>query len=155
MKRLTFLVALVGLFSHLFAQEASLITLSADGTEASYQLSAVQHIVFASQNDVSTMQVINKDGSVVADVRTLLFGEWQEVPTSVDATQQALVYAYPNPVVNTLYVQGVNDDAQLCVFNLSGVPVLETTGTEINVASLAQGMYLLQINQQLVKFIKK
>ena len=155
MKRFTLLVALVGLFSYGVAQEASLITLSADGAEASYQLSAVQQIVFALQNDVSTMQVINKDGSTVADVRTILFGVWQEVPTSVDATQQAWVFAYPNPVVNTLYIQGVNDDAQLNVFTLGGTRVLQATGTELNVASLTQSTYLLQINNQVIKFIKR
>ena len=155
MKKYVTLWLCVCLFGLVHAQTPTLVALSADGGESIYELATVQRILFQESEQGSTMTLSHKDGSLSTGFTNLLFAMQEDVPTAIDPSGSCKVYAYPNPVVNTLYVQGVNDDAQLRVFNLSGVPVLETTGTEINVASLAQGMYLLQINQQLVKFIKK
>jgi hypothetical protein len=113
----------------------------------------VQQVVF-NESQFSTMSIEKKDGSVVNDVRTLLFGSMQDVPTSVEDNAEAMVYVYPNPVVSTLYVNGISADKTLSVFNLSGKCVIKTTGNEVNVNELPDGTYLLQFNNQCVKFIK-
>jgi hypothetical protein len=154
MKRINvLLIALWGIVSLMSANEPALITIGSDGMENSYLLASVQQVVF-NESQFSTMSIEKKDGSVVNDVRTLLFGSMQDVPTSVEDNAEAMVYVYPNPVVSTLYVNGISADETLSVFNLSGKCVIKTTGNEVNVNELPDGTYLLQFNNQCVKFIK-
>lgn len=154
MKRINvLLLALWGIVSLMSANEPVLITIGSDGMENSYLLASVQQVVF-NESQFSTMSIEKKDGSVVNDVRTLLFGSMQDVPTSVEDNAEAMVYVYPNPVVSTLYVNGISADETLSVFNLSGKCVIKTTGNEVNVNELPDGTYLLQFNNQCVKFIK-
>jgi hypothetical protein len=154
MKRINvLLMALWGIVSLMSANEPALITIGSDGMENSYLLASVQQVVF-NESQFSTMSIEKKDGSVVNDVRTLLFGSMQDVPTSVEDNAEAMVYVYPNPVVSTLYVNGISADETLSVFNLSGKCVIKTTGNEVNVNELPDGTYLLQFNNQCVKFIK-
>lgn len=154
MKRINVLfLALWGIVSLMSANEPALITIGSDGMENSYLLASVQQVVF-NESQFSTMSIEKKDGSVVNDVRTLLFGSMQDVPTSVEDNAEAMVYVYPNPVVSTLYVNGISADETLSVFNLSGKCVIKTTGNEVNVNELPDGTYLLQFNNQCVKFIK-
>ena len=154
MKRINvLLMALWGIVSLMSANEPALITIGSDGMENSYLLASVQQVVF-NESQFSTMSIEKKDGSVVNDVRTLLFGSMQDVPTSVEENAESMVYVYPNPVVNTLYVEGISADETLSVFNLSGKCVIKTTGNEVNVNELLDGTYLLQFNNQCVKFIK-
>ena len=154
MKRINvLLLALWGIVSLMSADEPTLITISSDGIENSYLLASVKQVVF-NESQFSTMSIEKKDGSVVNDVRTLLFGSMQDVPTSVEENAESMVYVYPNPVVNTLYVDGISADETLSVFNLSGKCVIKTTGNEVNVNELPDGTYLLQFNNQCVKFIK-
>lgn len=154
MKRIYVLfLALWGIVSLTVADEPTLITITSDGLENSYLLASVKQIVF-NESKYSTMSIENKDGSVVNDVRTLLFGSKQDITTSVGENAEALVYVYPNPVVNTLYVNGISADETLSVFNLSGNCVMKTTGGKVDVQNLPQGTYLLRLNNQCVKFIK-
>ena len=154
MKRINvLLMALWGIVSLMSANEPALITISSDGIENSYLLASVQQVVF-NESQFSTMSIEKKDGSVVNDVRTLLFGSMQDVPTSVEENAESMVYVYPNPVVNTLYVDGISADETLSVFNLTGKCVIQTTGNEVKVNELPDGTYLLQFNNQCVKFIK-
>ena len=154
MKRINvLLMALWEIVSLMSANEPALITIGSDGMENSYLLASVQQVVF-NESQFSTMSIEKKDGSVVNDVRTLLFGSMQDVPTSVEDNAEAMVYVYPNPVVSTLYVNGISADETLSVFNLSGKCVIKTTGNEVNVNELPDGTYLLQFNNQCVKFIK-
>ena len=45
--------------------------------------------------------------------------------------------------------------AHLEVYNLIGKSVLKGEGVEIDVTSLLEGTYILRVNNQFVKFIKK
>lgn len=154
MKRINvLLLALWGIVSLMSANEPALITISSDGMENSYLLASVKQVVF-NESQYSTMSIEKKDGSVVNDVRTLLFGTMQDVTTSVNESAEALVYVYPNPVVNTLYVDGISAYETLSVFNLTGKCVMQTTGNKVDVQGLPNGTYLLKLNNQCVKFIK-
>ncbi len=66
---------------------------------------------------------------------------------------------YPNPVSTQLHISGVDKSAKLKVYSVSGEMVKTGSGNYINVASLPDGMYLLQIDfgQTIVtkSFIKK
>lgn len=61
----------------------------------------------------------------------------------------------PNPVVDVLTINGVEDDQPVEVYNLVGVKVIEETGNQIDVSSLSNGIYVLQVNDEKIKFLKK
>ena len=137
------------------AQTTTMMTLSADGRENSYSLALVQRILFHENGKNSTMSIVHKGGEETSNVRRILFSETEDVPTSVEESGVAQVYAFPNPVTSMLYIQGIDSDASLNVFSLTGSLVLQSSGTELNVSELPRGTYLLQVENQVIKFIKK
>lgn len=139
--------------SSLFANEVkNIVAISADGSEISYLLSEVLRIDVVANETEGSMTVVSKDGFENEGFQEILF---TTVPTSVGEMEIPNVYVFPNPVTNFLYVQGTNDSANLLVYDLNGKCLLKETGSEVDVAALSQGTYILQINNQFVKFIKK
>lgn len=64
------------------------------------------------------------------------------------------IIVYPNPTQDVLYIKGM--DAQtIRVYDLKGNMLLTEHGTQIHVADIANGTYLLQIGTQVVRFIKQ
>jgi len=136
----------------MMSQSFNMIVLTADGNETQYAVSDVQKIVFAS----STMTVELKSGENRTDVSRVSFKDMTGIETP---KQESSISVFPNPVVETLTVSGVKKGTVINVFDLGGgllktVAAQENTAT-INVASLQKGIYLLQIDKQTVKFIKK
>ena len=71
----------------------------------------------------------------------------------------ASISIFPNPVQSYLTVNGADKGVNISVLGLSGavlqtLPAQENT-TRINVSALPQGMYILQIGDQYIKFIKQ
>lgn len=137
----------------LFANEVnSFVAVSADGDNTTYGLADVKRIDVNTTGTSASMTVVLNDGAEEGTYTKLLF---TKDITSIEGIGEVLVYVYPNPVSSTLNIQGVDDTASLSVFNLSGKCVLQEAGTEIDVTSLHQGTYILRINNNYVKFIKK
>ena len=140
--------------SMLFANEVNtMVAVSADGSETSYALSSIERINLISTDTETSMTVISKEGRSQSGYIRLLFTA--EKTTFIEGVGEVAVYVYPNPVINTLNVQGVDVSTLLSVYNLSGKCMLQDVGTEIDVTSLDEGTYILQINNNYVKFIKK
>ena len=137
----------------LFANEVnSFVAVSADGDDTTYGLADIKRIDVNTTGTSASMTVVLNDGAEEGTYTKLLF---TKDITSIEGIGEVLVYVYPNPVSSTLNIQGVDDTVSLSVFNLSGKCVLQETGTEIDVTSLHQGTYILRINNNYVKFIKK
>jgi len=69
------------------------------------------------------------------------------------------IFIFPNPVKESLTVYGVEKNAIINLYDLNGkllqaIPAQENS-TGINVSSLRQGIYVLQTDKQLIKFIKQ
>ncbi len=133
----------------------ALVTLSADGSESVYELATVGKITFDSQ-----MVVEDKQGQILQEgVTCVLFAE-REIDTALPQveSQPAQLFVFPNPVVEQLTVTGTDAQMPLRLFDINGrlVNVFETSDgqTQINVSNLNKGNYLLQIGNQVVKFIK-
>ena len=156
MKRFYALLTLLGIALCGVAQVPAIIAVGADGQEQTYQLSLAKEIVFETTGDAPTMQLKLLDGTKVVGLTEVLFGSMDpDVPTHITGTDAPMVYVFPNPVVATLYVNGVGDNTQLQVFDLSGKLIKSDTGSSISVAHLNQGTYLLRIENKVVKFIKQ
>jgi hypothetical protein len=147
----TFLLLLFA--SVLYANEVNnLVAVSADGDKTTYALANVNRINVIADANSASMTVVDKDGNQFAGYLKILFAEAE---TGIEELDIASVFVYPNPVVNTLNIQGVDENTLLEVYNLTGKSVLKDKGTELDVTSLTQGTYILRVNNQYVKFIKK
>ena len=129
-----------------------MVAISADGDKTTYALANVERINVIADATSASMTVVDNDGNQFAGYVKILFAE---SATDVEELDITSVYIYPNPVVNTLSIQGVDENTSLEVYNLTGKSVLKNKGTELDVTSLTQGTYILRINNQYVKFIKK
>ena len=151
--KLLFSVLALSVASFLYAAECeSMVAVSADGNKTTYVLATVSRINVIADANSASMTVVDKDGNQFAGYVKILFAETE---TSIEELGFTQVYVFPNPVVNTLTIQGVDDNTPLEVYNLTGASVLQDKGTELDVTSLSQGTYILRINNQYVKFIKK
>lgn len=151
--KLLFAMLILFVSSIIYATEVSnLVAVSADGSETTYLLVDVQRIEVQADNEKGEMTILQKNGTKVGSYQKILFAEPQ---TGIEELGISSVFIYPNPVTNTLFIQGVEDEAILEVYNITGKSVLKDKGTELDVTSLTQGTYILRINNQYVKFIKK
>lgn len=137
----------------LFAEEKNaLVAISADGAKTSYVLADVQRIEVNKKDVSASMSVLLKNGTLEGSYKKLIFAN--EL-ISIKEFGDISLYVYPNPVVNTLNIIGVDENASLTVFNLNGQCVKQEKGNVIDVNALLKGTYILQINNQYVKFIKQ
>ena len=142
------------IMSHLYASDVSqLIAVSADGSEITYLLANVQRIEVQANDVQGKMTILQKDGNKVGNYQKILFAT--STTTSLEENKELQIFVFPNPVSNTLYIQGVDENTSLEVYNLTGKSLIKEKGTELDVTSLNQGAYILRINNQYVKFIKK
>ena len=153
--KIKLLLSMLAIFfaSQVFANEITgCVAVSADGYKTSYVLANIQRIEINATDTEASMTILNKDGVYSSEYQKILFAESN---TGIEELGISSFFVFPNPVSNTLYIQGVDEYAALEVFNLTGKSVIEGKGTELDVTSLNQGTYILRINNQYLKFIKK
>lgn len=155
MKLKTLLTILAVTFaSCLFAEEVeNMVAVSADGSKITYALADIKRIEVNATYNSGEMTVVKTNKESQGGYKKLLFAH--DAPTSIDGIGEVSVYIFPNPVSNTLNIMGVDESATLAVYNLSGKCIMKENGNILNVSSLSQGTYILQIDGKFVKFIKK
>ena len=140
--------------SCLFAEEVeNIVAVYADGSKIVYTLANIKRIEVNATYNSGEMTVVKTNKESQSGYTKLLFAH--EAPTSIDGIGKVSLYIFPNPVTNTLNIVGVDESASLAVYNLSGKCVIKDKGNTVDVSTLSQGTYILQINEQYVKFIKK
>ena len=72
-------------------------------------------------------------------------------------TVEGNVTVYPNPVVNTLYINGVTENSAYSIYNQSGSMVASgsLTVNRVDVSALNSGVYFIETEAGKAKFIKK
>lgn len=151
--KLFFLMFAFSVANSIYATEVDkMVAISTDGNKTAYALASVNRINVIADANSASMTVVDKDGNQFAGYVKILFAETETGVEELDITS---VYIYPNPVVNTLSIQGVDENTSLEVYTLTGKSIINTKGTELDVTSLNEGTYILRINNQYVKFIKK
>ncbi len=70
-------------------------------------------------------------------------------------TVQQSIRLFPNPVENTLTIEGWTKDSSFEIFNIQGRFIKAGTQPTINVSDLQKGMYILRYAGQAYKFIKE
>lgn len=123
------------------------------GTDMQQDIARIGKWVFG-QNE---LQLLDKAGNVLAseridNIRKITFNN---LTTDVEnIPSENTISVYPNPTHDLLIIQGVEPQV-LRVYDLQGRLLRTERGTQVHVAELNNGIYLLQIGTQVVRFIKK
>lgn len=126
------------------------------------QISSFAKLKF--RND--TMFIYDHSGQIVsqnalANVRVMLFSEGENSESGINEVQEdTFLKVFPNPATYQISVENYEPVQSLRVYSLNGQAIMTenmingTTAT-IDVSPLAEGSYILLVNQTAVKFIKK
>ncbi|MDR3704661.1 MAG: T9SS type A sorting domain-containing protein [Paludibacteraceae bacterium] len=135
----------------------SLVVQAKGGSESTCALSGVRKITFSG----GTMSMVKKDATqsdyTISNVQKLLFG----LRTSaINEVTTSSLKAYPNPAKEVLNVDGISKVDNLCLYNLTGSELsvnysLVNNGLQISTGSLPKGLYILKVNNQIIKFNKQ
>jgi len=80
----------------------------------------------------------------------------EEPTTGLNTLSAEQVAIYPNPVSNSLIVEGISATSEIILTNSLGVQVLKAFGdSPINVSELPSGVYLLHVEGSAYKIIKR
>lgn len=96
---------------------------------------------------------IVSDKETSTDYKNIRFSHSNAVDQKMSPMQPIAVY--PNPVRRMIYLTDVDENSEVEIVNVSGVVVKRHKGTEIDVADLASGIYVLKVASSQVKFIKQ
>lgn len=140
--------------------QSSLIVDTQDGNEINIPLSTLQKITFSDNNIV-----FNKiDGSSVnyqmSLISKLYFDAYSSgIEDEIKTEIQSLV-VYPNPATSYIKIETRLSDACLvCIFNLDGRLALcekiSSSDNIINISALPLGFYIVKVNNQVSKFLKR
>ena len=136
----------------------SIIVIKSDNSSNEYALSTVRKIVFDEEDaeNLSGMRIqFNNLNPDVTSVDTILCQTGTvEIPEIMG--KDCSVYVYPNPVREFLIIEGAAELSEIKICDLNGkvlmTKVVEGETTKITVSGLSQGLYLMQIGKQVVKF---
>jgi len=137
----------------------SMVIKTKDGTESTKLLDSIQNFTF-SNGTLLLKFITGSTGSYgVSTISKLYF---ESVPTGIaDVTSKATgtITIYPNPVGNSINIQNLPGGTSIVhIYRMDGVMVLYTqvssSSTSIDVSNLETGLYLLKVNEQVLKFIK-
>lgn len=126
------------------------------GQDCYYAISQIGHIAF--QN--GDLFLYDKSGTELGhtpldEIGKIIFAEKGDNLSE----HHASCLVYPNPTNSELIIHGVEGGRTIRIYSLQGILIntvpTQTDETVINVSSLPDGTYLLQIGAEIVKFIKQ
>ena len=85
-------------------------------------------------------------------------GKTSEVPTAINphAADLPQLTVFPNPTSNRINLNGFDNSVVVHIYTVGGTQVKQVVNDgPIDVSDLATGLYLLKVNDQLIKFIKR
>ena len=122
----------------------------AAGTAVTVQAIPYEGYEFAHWNDGSTQNprtvTVNENMTMVA-----FFAK-----TGVNEHGERALSVYPNPVNSTLFIEGLEPNSNVLIYNTLGMLVKSVnTDKEVNVSDLAAGVYMIRCGSQILRFVKK
>ena len=92
-------------------------------------------------------------------VRKILFADTTPTDSEGFHNTEVGIRLYPNPTSDMLIIDGADESQTIRIYSIDGQLIhsqaVMNGRTVLNVATLSQGDYLLQIGGEVVKFIKK
>ena len=77
-----------------------------------------------------------------------------DVTTNINESMITSFNIYPNPAKEKIMIQGMTKGDKAYLYNQSGQLVLISDKAEIDIAQLQSGIYMIRINEKVVKLIK-
>ena len=147
-------ILICALFCSMQMMATNLVLLKSDGSQQLQDIASIGKWVYLGDD----LQLLSHNGEVLAQeplmsIRKITFTE-SSVPSSTENITSAHIVIYPNPTQDVLIINGIEVQV-LRVFDLQGHLLKTEKGTQINVSNLSEGIYLLQLGTQVVRFIKK
>jgi len=72
-----------------------------------------------------------------------------------DHSIESAIKLYPNPVSHILHVETSNVAPEIKIFSIQGVLLLQTKGNQIDLSSLANGIYFAEVDKVFRKVVKQ
>ena len=131
-----------------------------NGQEYSQAFALIGRLEFTADS----MYLVGTDGQILGnelrtDVHKIAFGN-DTIPLAIPSVgMDAKIHIYPNPVLQSLIIEGAQTNETIRIFTLNGTVI--TTAkvhdglTTVDVSNIPVGQYLLQVNTQIVKLIKQ
>jgi hypothetical protein len=153
-----FFLALIYCLSVISQTRNSLVIRLGDGSDKTILLSTIKKITFS----VSSI-ILNKTDSTTApyaisDVKKMSFGFYSAVDEVFLDTNGVLLY--PNPATDFLIIKNVpNSELNVTVFGIDGTIIksekLSSISYKIDISDLKKGIYLLKVDNTILKFMKQ
>lgn len=102
------------------------------------------------------LSLISTNGLVLANepIDHLVRIVFIRTTTGMETIPQSAMRIYPNPATDLIIVEGLGEEVLYRIYDMSGKCVTAGQGTSVPVQGLSDGTYILQVDTQLMKFIK-
>ena len=156
MKR-TLLLALMLLLACGAKSQATVTVVGNDGNNRQFAVDATGEIYFGTDY-MAVLPSASADMTVIQmdDVHKVLFDGQLNI---IDASEAPTLTLMPNPATESFALHGMGEEAQtVTVYSMSGAQVLQgryTDGEQIDIATLAKGIYMVRAGMSIVKLIKR
>lgn len=137
------------------AQTVSLEINKTDNSQQKIALSNLKKLTFSGSNLVLNYYTGINENIAIADIRKLNFG----LISGIDniAEDKNAISVYPNPATSFIAIKNLStQNNQVTIYSVSGIMVFNSTlqSETIDISALKKGIYLLKVNNQVLKFSK-
>jgi len=158
-KKFTFLVFLL-LAAALGIQAQSLLLKAKDGTVTTKELGTVKRFTFSNNNLLVNYLSGPVETYALTNISKLSFKLPPTGTNQLNLSGTETIKIYPNPASDVIYIQNApKTDFTVSIYRINGVvlnsTVMNAGSKTIDVSYLPGGLYLLRINNQAIKFIKR
>lgn len=158
-KRISLLFLFIVVAGLTIVRGQSLVLQLTNGTEETKDILALQKVFFSDENFNINYLNGSSDAFKITNLSKIYFHPLSSSVTSIAGTGK-VISVYPNPAISTLNVKNApNTEASYEIFRMDGAIIMKSQLVEgnssIDIASLNSGLYLLKIDNQVVRFIKK
>lgn len=152
-----FLLLQAGLTSMLFSQ--TMIVKTSAGDESSFELSAIGSCLVINNSFQVNMANSASESFTIAEISKIYFNTpWTEINEYTSETNPEHVVLYPNPARDYFNLANVSESTTVSIYRIDGVLVYKETITSTNpvveVSQLSRGIYVVKVNNQVIRFNK-
>ena len=159
MKKIYLLLNFVLAFTIMSKAETSLFIDYLSGDDAEIALNVIGRIEIKDE----VFRLISIEGTELAscnlyEVKKISFGDNSE--TNLENNGFNTIAIFPNPTQDVLFINGLEFNDKVRLFDLQGKLILTSVANtdgnlQVSVSQLPNGVYLLQVGVEIMKFIKQ
>lgn len=97
-----------------------------------------------------------QDASSFAGSQSVRCVKEENSSAGIGVVEMDKIFIYPNPTTDVVYIKTTSDIvSDIKLYNPQGEQLLQTQSNEVDLSPYNKGMYLLQVDGQMVKVVKK